>query len=164
MDFDNLLERFAAAVAAHDSTGLAALFTSEGCYDDYFFGRHEGRAEIAAMLDRFYEGGDAFVWRFDDAVCSGERGYAHYLFSYRSREPESAGKTIVFEGVAMFALRDGLIEYYGEVFDRGVAFAQLGYETGRVRKLLDRYAKGLVARADVQRHLRERGPNQEITE
>ena len=35
--------------------------------------------------------------------------------------------------------------HYAEVFDRGVAFVQLGYETGRVRKLLDRYVAGTVS-------------------
>jgi hypothetical protein len=62
-----------------------------------------------------------------------------------SREPESAGRTIVFEGTSRLRLRDGLIAHYAETFDRGSAFVQLGYETARVRKLLDRYAKNFVA-------------------
>ena len=137
MDFERILERFAAAVAAHDPAGLAALFARDGCYDDYFFGLHQGRDEIAAMLDRFHVGGEAFFWEFRDPVHSDGLGYARYLFSYRSREPESLGRIVAFEGIARFRLRAGLILRYDEVFDRGVAFAQLGYANERIGKLLE---------------------------
>lgn len=151
--FQTLLDRFAAAVGAHDSPAFAALFTPDGCYDDYFFGLHEGREAVAAMLDRFHVGGEAFCWQFLEPACAGDLGYASYCFSYRSREPESKGKLIVFEGISRFRLRDGLIAHYAEAFDRGVAFSQLGYETPRIRKLIDRYAQGLRAGPLVQRHL-----------
>lgn len=153
MELTSILQRFSDAVAAHDSQALAALFAPDGCYDDYFFGRHEGRDAIAAMLDRFHVGGEAFCWQFDDPVQAADLGYATYCFSYRSREPESAGKLIVFEGIARFRLRAGLIVHYGEIFDRGMAFAQLGYPEARIRKLLDRYAAGFGASPTVQRHL-----------
>ena len=156
MDFDEILHRFSAAVAAHDSTGLAALFTPDGCYDDCFFGRHRGRDEIAAMLDRFHVGGEAFFWEFRNPLSDGASGYAGYLFSYRSKEPESAGRTIVFEGIARFTLRDGLIARYEEAFDRGVAFSQLGYATERIGKLLGRYARDLGQREEVAAHLARR--------
>ncbi|MCM5569293.1 nuclear transport factor 2 family protein [Burkholderiaceae bacterium FT117] len=156
MDFENLLQRFASAVGAHDSAGLAGLFTPDGCYDDYFFGLHRGREEIAAMLDRFHVGGEDFFWEFRNPVCDGRSGYAGYLFSYRSKEPESAGRTIVFEGIARFELQDGLIARYEEAFDRGVAFSQLGYATERIGKLLDRYARQLAGKDDVVAHLGRR--------
>lgn len=156
MDFESLLERFATAVETHDSPGLAALFAADGCYDDYFFGPHEGRAAIAEMLDRFHVGGERFCWQWIDPVCAGMRGYAGYCFSYRSREPESAGKLIVFDGVGRFRLRDGLIERYSEVFDRGMAFAQLGYARERIGKLLDRYGQGLLESGLARRHLEYR--------
>ncbi len=159
MDFGTLLDRFAQAVQAHDPQGLAALFTPDGRYDDYFFGTHHGRAEIAAMLDRFHVGGEAFRWEFVEPLCHGTLGYAGYRFSYRSREPESAGRTIAFEGMARFTLRDGLIAHYAEVFDRGVAFAQLGYATERSAKLLSRYARGLHEQPAMQAHLARREPS-----
>ena len=153
MDFETILGRFAAAVAAHDSPGLAALFTSDGCYDDYFFGPHEGHEAIAAMLDRFHVGGEAFCWQFTEPLSRGDLGYASYCFSYRSREPESIGKVVVFEGLSRFRLRDGLIAHYGEVFDRGVAFSQLGYATARIARLLERYASGFRTSPTVRQHL-----------
>lgn len=159
MDFTTLLDRFARAAQDHDSPGLAALFTPDGCYDDYFFGPHQGREAIAAMLDRFHVGGEAFRWTFTDPVCDGATGYAGYLFSYRSREPESLGQTIVFEGIARLRLQDGLIAHYGEVFDRGVAFSQLGYATERTARLLARYARAMREQPPVAAHLAGReGP------
>lgn len=156
MSFESILEQFTRAVAAHDSAGLAALFTEDGCYDDGFFGEHHGRAAIAAMLDRFYVGGEDFFWQFLEPVSAGGLGYARYCFSYRSREPESAGQVIVFEGMARFRLQDGRIAHYTEVFDRGVAFVQLGYQTPRVRKLLDRYADGMRRGPVADAHLSAR--------
>ena len=153
MSFDSILTRFAESVGAHDSPAFAALFTPDGWYDDYFWGRHEGREAIAAMLDRFHVGGERFVWEFFEPAQAGDLAYATYCFSYRSREPESAGQLVVFEGMARFRLRDGLIARYAEVFDRGSTFAQLGYETPRIRKLLDRYAAGYRESPTVQRHV-----------
>lgn len=153
MDFETLLARFADAVGAHDSPGFAALFTPDGWYDDYFWGRHEGRDAIAAMLDRFHVGGERFTWEFLEPAQDGELAYATYCFSYRSREPESAGQLVVFEGMARFRLRDGLIAHYAEVFDRGGAFVQLGYAAPRLQKLLGRYAATYRESETVRRHL-----------
>ena len=153
MEFEDILDRFANAVAAHDSPGLAALFTPDGCYDDYFFGAHHGRDAIAEMLDRFHVGGEAFCWQFDEPARSGDLAYASYVFSYRSREPESLGRIIAFEGISRFRLRDGLIAHYGEVFDRGVAFTRLGYAAPRIDKLLARYAAGFADGPAAHRHL-----------
>jgi hypothetical protein len=154
MSFQELLERFAATAAAGDARALAALFTPDGCYDDCFFGEHHGHVAIAAMLDRFFVGGERFAWQFFDAVGDETLGYASYCFSYRSKEPESAGQLIVFEGMSRFRLSpQALIRHYGEVCDRGVAFAQLGYATERIGKLLARYAAGSRQSESVRAHL-----------
>jgi hypothetical protein len=153
---ESILQRFITAVQTHDSAGLSQLFTNDGVYDDYFFGRHSGRAEIAAMLDRFHVGGEAFCWQFHDLLEQGDLAYASYLFSYRSLEPESQGEIIVFEGMAKIRLLDGLMTHYAEVFDRGIAFSQLGYPSERIGKLLSRYAKGFVASEPVIGHLAHR--------
>ena len=153
MDFAALLARFSATVEAHDSAGFAALFSDDGRYDDYFWGSHHGRAEIAAMLDRFHVGGELFAWEFTDPVFADGLGYATYCFSYRSREPESAGRIVMFDGMSRFRVRDGLIAHYAEVFDRGMAFAELGYANERTGKLLARYGRSLVDGPTGQRHL-----------
>lgn len=159
MSFESLLARFSQAAAARDTRGFAQLFTEDACYDDYFFGEHHGRDAIAHMLDRFFTGGEHFRWAFSEPLANDTLGYARYLFSYVSREPESAGRVIAFEGTARLRLRGGLITHYAETFDRGCAFVQLGYETARVRKLLDRYASAFTASAPVRAHIDARPAN-----
>lgn len=154
-----LLARFGDAVRAHDSPGFAALFTEDGRYDDGFFGVHTGREAIAAMLDRFHVGGESFFWQFHDPVFESGAGYARYVFSYRSREPESAGQLVVFAGIAFLRLREGRIAEYREAFDRGIAFTQLGYATPRIAKLLARYAREFVDSEEARAHLGARPPD-----
>ncbi len=154
MDFTALLDRFATAVAHRDLAGFAALFSPDGIYDDYFFGPHTGREAIAHMLDRFYVGGESFCWEFTEPLCDGHLGYARYCFSYRSKEPESAGQVVGFEGTSRFRFDDqGLITHYAETFDRGSAFTALGYAEPRVAKLLGRYAKAFLGGDTMKRHL-----------
>ena len=145
MTFDQLLERFASAVGARDTAGLAALFTADGIYDDYFFGPHQGRESIAAMLDRFYDGGEAFSWEFVEPACSADTGYARYCFSYRSREPDSLGELVIFEGISRFRLRDGLIAEYRESVNGCVAMSQLGVGAERMAKVARKWSDRLLA-------------------
>lgn len=151
--FAEMLERFAACVAANDGEGLAGLFTPQGVYDDYFFGAHRGRAAIAAMLARFHEGGEQFRWEFFEPLANESLGYARYRYSYLSKVAESAGKPILFEGMASLRLRDGLIEHYAEVFDRGAAFVQLGFPAGKTARLLEKYSAAQNATPEFRAHL-----------
>lgn len=151
--FTALLESFSSCAAANDGERLARLFTPEGTYDDYFFGPHTGRAAIAAMLDRFHEGGEQFRWEFFEPLSDGKLGYARYRFSYRSKVPGSEGKMIAFEGISVMRLKDGLIEHYGEVFDRGTAFVQLGFAPGKVARLLEKYAEAQNASPAFRGHV-----------
>jgi len=153
MDNQPLLARFSSAVAAGDGEGFAALFTPDGHYHDGFFGPCQGRAQIAAMLARFHVGGEAFAWQFVEPLASHELAYARYVFSYRSREPQIAGRLIAFDGIARLRLAQGLIADYGEAFDRGVAFTQMDYASPRVLKLLTRYRQELDASDAMAAHL-----------
>ena len=51
MSLTALLTSFEQAAATRDVPRFAALFTPEGRYHDGFFGTHQGRAAIAAMLE-----------------------------------------------------------------------------------------------------------------
>jgi hypothetical protein len=152
-DFPELLGRFAGLVEGNDGAGFAALFAPDGVYEDYFWGAHRGRAAIAAMLGRFHQGGEQFRWEFSEPLGDGRIGYARYRFSYRSRVPESAGQPIVFEGMSRVLINEGLIEHYAEVFDRGVAFVQLGYAPGKVTRLLEKYAATQNAEPGFRAHV-----------
>ncbi|HEV8678526.1 MAG TPA: nuclear transport factor 2 family protein [Stellaceae bacterium] len=139
--FAELLSRFAAAVAANDGAGLAAMFTADGVYDDGFFGAHRGGAAIAEMLQHFHDTGGDYRWEWIDPVSDGATGYARFRFSYTSRLTESAGRPVAFGGISRFRFRDGLIERYDEAFDRGVALVQLGFPAERIRRVLERAAR-----------------------
>ncbi len=125
-DFPRLLERFAAAVEANDGAGLAALFTDDGVYEDGFYGAYAGPAAIAAMVAHFHKTGSSFRWDFFDPLSDGRSGYARYRFSYLSAMPGAEGKPVVFEGIGHFALRDGRVSRYSEVFDRGLGARPAG--------------------------------------
>ena len=154
MEFPALLEKFAAAVAADNGDSLADCFTENGVYDDYFFGPSTpGRAGIKAMLGHFFEGGKNFRWEFRDPVATPTRGYASYCFSYDSTLPDAKGARVVFEGISRFELKNGRITHYSEVFDRGMALAQLDFAPERIKKIALKYARAMKVRPEAATHL-----------
>jgi hypothetical protein len=161
VQFTDILDRFSAAVEAGNGPGLAALFTETGVYDDYFFGPQQGRAAIVAMLEHFYEGGEAFRWEFHEPLTDGRTGYARYRFSYTSKAPGAEGQRVCFDGIGRFTLADGAITSYTEVFDRGMALAQQGYEPARLARIGLRYATALKARPEWGSHLHAVEPDRQ---
>jgi hypothetical protein len=157
MDFNELLQRFAAAAASGNGDALADLFTPEGTYDDYFFGPSTGREAIKKMLAHFGDGGANFRWEFFDPALSGSIGYASYRFSFDSKRPEAKGARVAFDGIGRFDLEGGLIKRYSEVFDRGMALAQQEFEPERLRKIGLKYATALKARAEWASHTKGPG-------
>lgn len=137
-DFSALLDRFAAAVVANDGAALARLFTEHGVYDDGFFGAHNGREAIAAMLQRFHNTGGDYRWKWIDPVHDGAIGYARFRFSYKSRLPGCEGRPVSFDGISRFRFAGELIEHYDEAFDRGVALVQLGFPAERIKRILEK--------------------------
>jgi hypothetical protein len=153
MPFNALLQQFADAVTRNDGAGLAALFTPDGVYEDGFFGPHAGPAAIAAMLQRFHDGGRDYWWEFLEPVCVGELGYARWRFSYASRRAGAEGQPVLFEGISRFTLRGGLIAHYFEVFDRGLALAQQGYPASAIASAVAKAAGRQNARPENRAHL-----------
>jgi ketosteroid isomerase-like protein len=153
MDFPALLSRFAKAVEANDGPGLAALFTSDGVYDDGFFGEYQGAQAIAEMLQHFHDTGTNYRWDFFDPLSDGRIGYARYRFSYLSKVAGAEGKPVVFEGTSFFTFRDGKIARYAEVFDRGVALVQQDFAPERLKKVLAKAAARQNAGTEAKKHL-----------
>jgi ketosteroid isomerase-like protein len=153
LTFTSLLTAFAASVAANDGERLAALFTEDGTYEDGFFGIHTGRPAMAAVLRRFHDTGRDYLWEFLDPLSDGSVGYARFRFSYASRLPESAGLPVMFEGISCFHFRDGLIAYYREAFDRGLALVQLDFPAERIKRVLERAAAAQNRAPGAHRHL-----------
>jgi len=149
--FPDLLAKFTAAVEGNDADGLAALFLPDGVYVDGFYGPYTGRAAIAEMLRaHFWGAAKDFKWDMRDPVCDGRVGYAHWLFSYTSTLEGAEGRRVVFEGMSRFDLEDGLIRRYSEVFDRGVALAQLGFPAERIARTVGRAAERVRAAAQAE--------------
>jgi hypothetical protein len=156
MDFTSLLKAFAAAVEAGDGDSLADCFTESGIYEDYFFGPSQpGRAAIKDMLAHFYEGGKNFRWEFFNPVANEGQGYASYRFSYESTLPEAKGARVAFEGIGRFEMENGRIRRYSEVFDRGMALAQLDFAPERLKKVALKYANAFKGRPEVANHVRK---------
>lgn len=154
MTFAERLEQFAAAVEAGNGDALADCFTDDGVYDDYFFGPSKpGRAGIKDMLAHFFDGGKNFKWEFHDPVASPALGYASYRFSYDSTLPEARGARVVFEGIGRFKLLGDRIAHYSEVFDRGMALAQLDFAPERLKKVATKYATQFKQRPETAKHV-----------
>jgi limonene-1,2-epoxide hydrolase len=154
MDAAALLKEFCDAVERRDGAAFAALFTADGVYHDVFYGTFAGRQEIAAMIDDwFHRTARDFRWDMHEPVTDSRTLYARYSFSYTSLLPEASGARVLFEGVAIMTLADGLIASYREVADVGPAFAAMNFPPERSAKLAARRARDLRAAPDFARHL-----------
>jgi ketosteroid isomerase-like protein len=153
-EFAVLLRRFTDAATAGDGEGFAACFTEDGIYHDYVYGDHQGRPEIAHMLEHLFRcDAEQYRWDMFDPVCDGDIGYAWSLSRFVSRVPEFAGQQVVIDGMSRFVLRGGLIAEYFESVNGGVAMVQLGVAPLRIEKVLRRWAKALRERASVADYL-----------
>ncbi|MCE2407541.1 MAG: nuclear transport factor 2 family protein [Pseudomonadales bacterium] len=142
--FKEIVDRFTVAVECNDGEALASLFTPNGAYCDGFYGEFVGREAIAAMLrDHFWGHAEGFRWEMSNLLSDGEHGYATYLFSYSSTMPEAAGKHVVFDGIAHYTFEDNLIARYEEIFNTGMAQAQLDFDPIRIKKHLLKKAEQL---------------------
>jgi ketosteroid isomerase-like protein len=140
--FRSLIERLTQAICRGDGEAAAACFIPDGIYHDGFYGEFRGREAIRGMVEHhFHANARDFTWKLSDALSDGSLAYARYDFSYISKIPGSAGVRVYFAGIAQVRLRDGLIERYGEVFDRGVALAQMNFPPERIAKSLARWAE-----------------------
>ncbi|MBE0625323.1 MAG: nuclear transport factor 2 family protein [Burkholderiales bacterium] len=140
-EFRALLERMTQAICRGEGAAAAACFVAEGVYHDGFYGEFRGREAIRKMVEEHFHGhASDFTWTLSDALSDGTIGYARYAFSYKAKIAGSEDKQVYFSGIAQVRLKSGLIERYGEVFDRGVALAQMNFAPERIAKSLARWA------------------------
>jgi hypothetical protein len=151
--FAVVLDELAVACVANDDARFAGLFIEDGTYEDDFFGLYRGRAEIAAMLQRFHDTGEDYRWNFHDPVTDGRLGYAAFRFSFRSKMPGYEGKPVLITGISCFRFEGELIAAYRETFDTGIALAQLGFPAERIKHVLDKEAAAQNATPEARAHL-----------
>lgn len=141
MKFRALLERMTQAICRGDGAAAAACFVADGVYHDGFYGEFRGLEAIRRMVEEHFHGNaSGFSWTLSDALSDGRLAYARYAFSYISKIAGSEGKRVYFSGIAQIRLQSGLISRYEEMFDRGVALAQMNFAPERISKSLKRWA------------------------
>jgi ketosteroid isomerase-like protein len=151
-----MLRAFCDAVERHEGAAFAALFTEDGVYHDVFYGAFAGRPKIAEMIDDwFYRTATDFRWDMHDPVSDGKTLYARYTFSYRSLLPEAKGARVMFEGVAIVTMRNGLIAEYHEVANTATGFVDMNFAPERIAKIVAKQGAALKARPEMKRHLAE---------
>lgn len=140
-EFRALLERMTQAICRGDGAAAAACFIPDGVYHDGFYGEFRGREAIRGMVENhFHAYARDFSWTLSDALSDGKLAYARYGFTYTSKLSGSEGARVFFAGISQVRLKDGLIAHYGEVFDRGIALAQMNFAPARIAKSLARWA------------------------
>ncbi len=141
-EFRALIERMTQAICRGDGATAAACFIPDGIYHDGFYGEFRGREAIRSMVENhFHANARDFSWALTDALSDGKLAYARYAFSYTSKIAGSEGQRVFFAGIAQVRLENGLIAHYSEVFDRGLALAQMNFEPARIAKSLIRWAE-----------------------
>jgi len=158
-EFAQLLNELTLSAESGDGTRFAGHFTEDAIYYDYIYGRHNGRADIAHMMQNlFHRDAADYRWEMFDSVFDGSQGYAWSLSSFTSKIPEFAGKPVVIDGISRFIVRDGLIAEYRETVNGGVAMTQLGVEPERMTKVFRRWTTWLTERPETMDYLaRPRG-------
>ena len=154
MNLTAMLRAFCDAVEQRNGKAFAALFAEDGVYHDVFYGAFSGHAEIADMIDdHFYRTATDFRWDMHAPISDGETLYARYTFSYRSKLPEAKDARVMFEGVAIMTLRDGLITEYHEVANTAPGFVDMNFAPERIAKIMAKQGAALKARPEMRRHL-----------
>ena len=153
-EFVRLPSDFALSAESGDGARFASHFTEDAVYYDYIYGPHQGRADIAHMMQHlFHRDATDYRWEMFDPVFDGVQGHAWSLSSFTSTIPQFAGKRVVIDGMSRFLVRDGLIAEYRESVNGGVAMAQLGVAPERMAKVFARWTGWLEARPDTKAYL-----------
>jgi hypothetical protein len=153
-DFAQLLNEFTHSAESGDGARFAAHFTEDAVYYDYIYGPHQGRADIARMMQElFHRDAADYRWEMFDPVFDGVKGYAWSLSSFTSKIPQFKDRHVVIDGISRFVLRDGLIAEYRESLNGGVAMAQLGVGPDRMTKVFKRWTGWLRERPETVEYL-----------
>ena len=148
-----LVKAFTKAVEDRNGDAMAALFTEDGVYHDVFYGAFKGRARVKELVeDWFYKHARDFRWDMLEPVSDGRNLYTPYMFSYISTLPEAKGKRVMFEGVGIMRLKDGLIASYREIANTGPALVDTGFPPERVAKILARQGEQVASQPQAARH------------
>ena len=103
-DFAQLLNEFTHSAESGDGARFAGHFTEDAIYYDYIYGPHQGRADIAHMMQElFHRDAADYRWEMFDPVFDGTKGYAWSLSSFTSKIPQFKGRPVVIDGMSRFS-------------------------------------------------------------
>jgi ketosteroid isomerase-like protein len=133
----DIAHRFAAAVGTRVVDRVLACFTPDAEYNDLFYGRFSGHAELRRMLERMFAEGDRHEWTMTRVVSAPTCtiGEWHFAFTVSARVPRSSGRRLAFDGVSVFETRGGLCHAYREYFDRTAALRALGISLAAIDRI-----------------------------
>ncbi len=141
MVFSEIVKTFTTAVENNDGQKLASLFTIDGVYDDYIYGKFKGRKNIAMMLPtHFHRDAKSFSWEMYDLLSNESKGYARYRFSFTSTLAGSENLKVAVPGMAYFQFNGNLIEYYGEEVNGGIPMAQLNLPAEKIKRVFEKWS------------------------
>lgn len=164
-EFALLLNEFTLSAESGDGARFARHFTDDATYHDYIYGAHNGRADIAHMMQNlFHRDAADYRWEMFDPVFDGTMGYAWSLSSFTSKIPQFKGQRVIIDGMSRFVVRDGLIAEYRESVNGGVAMAQLGVDPVRMTKVFKRWTGWLQERPETLAYLAQPGTSRRATE
>ena len=107
-EFASLLSDFTLSAESGDGARFANHFTEDAVYHDYIYSPHQGRADIAHMMQNlFHRDATDYRWEMFDPVFDGRQGYAWSLSSFTSTIPQFKGRRVVIDGMSRFLVRDG---------------------------------------------------------
>ncbi len=158
VSFAQLLREYTASAESGDGARFAAHITDDAVYHDYIYGPHNGRADIAHMMQGlFHRDATDYRWEMFDPVYDPAKamGYAWSLSSFTSTIPQFVGAKIVIDGMSRFVIRDGLIAEYRESVNGGVAMQQLGVPPEKMTKVFARWTQWLKARQETVEYLKK---------
>lgn len=154
MQFQALMHEIRDAVVAYDGRRLAELFTEDGYYLEPLHGLFRGQAEVKRLVEEVFKSTiDRIRWEIVDPICDGDIGYARWIFSFASKRPGLEGKRVALVGMSHVELADGRIKAYREVYDVGMAFAQLGLPPAASSDFYKKKVEAMVAEPSVATHL-----------
>src|SRR6476469_8810195 len=99
-EFAKLLSDFTLSAESGDGARFARHFTEDGIYYDYIYGAHQGRADIAHMMqDLFHRDAADYPWEMFDPVFYGTMWYAWSLSSFTSKIDQFKSQRVVIDGM-----------------------------------------------------------------
>ncbi len=125
-----VVQRWMDAWNSADTSGMAALFTQNGIYQDYAFGaKVQGKEGVAGWVELTVQNIPDARGEIIDAFRMGDRAAVQWVFSgtpLRMGPVEGTGKFFSVPATSVFILKGDRIQEVRDYYNRAELFRQLG--------------------------------------